>query len=44
MIEVSGTRGPVVVGVDGSQESYRAVDWAVSYARDERLDLELVHA
>lgn len=44
MVELRGTRGPVVVGVDGSQESYRAVDWAVTYARDEGLDLQLVHA
>jgi len=44
MGKVSGTRGPVVVGVDGSQESFRAVDWAVFNARDEGLDLKLVHA
>ncbi len=44
MVRVSGTRGPVVVGVDGSQESYRAVDWAASYARDEGLALLLLHA
>jgi nucleotide-binding universal stress UspA family protein len=36
--------GPVVVGVDGSQESYRAVDRAVDYARYHGHDLRLVHA
>jgi nucleotide-binding universal stress UspA family protein len=36
--------GPVVVGVDGSQESYRALDWAVDYARFHGRDLRLVHA
>ncbi|WP_336922213.1 universal stress protein [Aquipuribacter sp. SD81] len=35
---------PVVVGVDGSQESYRAVDWAVAHARGTGRDLRLVHA
>lgn len=33
-----------MVGVDGSQESYRALDWAAAYARDSGLDLRLVHA
>lgn len=40
----SRTKGPVVVGVDGSEESERAVAWAVEHARDRALDVELVHA
>ncbi|WP_380164902.1 universal stress protein [Jannaschia sp. R86511] len=38
------TKGPVVVGVDGSPEAARAVGWALSYARDAGLGLHLVHA
>lgn len=41
---VPGHGGPVVVGVDGSQESYRALDWAARYAAERQLALRLVHA
>jgi nucleotide-binding universal stress UspA family protein len=37
-------QAPVVVGVDGSPESYRALDWAVRYARSTGRSLRLVHA
>lgn len=40
----SSAARPVVVGVDGSQESFRALDWAVAYARDHRQDVRVVHA
>lgn len=44
VVRSSGTKGPVVVGVDGSQESYRAVDWGVAYAQDAGLEVHLLHA
>ncbi|MGO4257977.1 universal stress protein [Marmoricola sp. RAF53] len=36
--------GSVVVGVDGSRESDRALDWAAAYAKREGRDLVLVHS
>ena len=44
VVQGNVAEGSVVVGVDGSQESFRAVDWAVSYARDNALDVRVVHA
>jgi nucleotide-binding universal stress UspA family protein len=35
---------PVVVGLDGSQPSRRALDWALAYARCRQLALIVVHA
>jgi len=35
---------PVVVGVDGSEGSLRALDWAVAEAARSRLSLRVVHA
>lgn len=37
-------RQPVVVGVDGSQESYRAIDEAVEQARARGVPVRLVHS
>ena len=37
-------QGPVVVGVDGSEESYRAVDRAVELAAGTGRDVRVVHA
>lgn len=37
-------RGPVVVGVSGSPESERAVNWGADYAAASHRDLLLVHA
>ncbi len=37
-------RGPVVVGVDGSTESYRAIDRGVELAATTGRDVRLVHA
>lgn len=44
MVQHRAGTGPVVVGVDGSQESYRALDWALRYATDRERDVRLVHA
>jgi nucleotide-binding universal stress UspA family protein len=35
--------GAVVVGVDGSQDSVHAVDWAADHAKNEGRDLVLIH-
>ncbi|MHC5908814.1 universal stress protein, partial [Streptomyces sp. S6] len=37
-------RGPVVVGVDGTEASLRAMDWAVDEAALRGVPLRLVHA
>lgn len=37
-------RFPVVVGVDGSEGSLRALDWAAAEAARTRLPLRVVHA
>jgi nucleotide-binding universal stress UspA family protein len=36
--------GPVVVGVDGSEPSRKALEWALSYARGRKLPIIAVHA
>src|SRR6266536_349243 len=36
-------RAPIVVGVDGSPSSYRALDWAVAGAQRHAVPLRLVH-
>jgi nucleotide-binding universal stress UspA family protein len=40
----TGIDAPVVVGVDGSEPSRRALEWAVAYARTRRLQLIALHA
>ncbi len=35
--------GPIVVGVDGSDPSHAAVEWAAADARDRRLPLKILH-
>jgi nucleotide-binding universal stress UspA family protein len=39
-----GDHGPVVVGVDGSDESYGALHWAIAEAGLRQADLHVVHA
>ncbi|WP_435593247.1 universal stress protein [Nocardia sp. bgisy118] len=41
---MSATNPPVVVGVDGSEQSLAAVRWAAQYAARHRAPLRLIHA
>lgn len=43
-LEPSTSRHRIVVGVDGSSESARALDWAISYARQSGAVLDIVTA
>jgi nucleotide-binding universal stress UspA family protein len=43
-MDLSVVRGSVAVGVDGSEESWRALEWAVGHATAEGRALSVVHA
>jgi len=43
-LEPSASQHRIVVGIDGSGESARALDWAISYARQSGAILEIVTA
>jgi nucleotide-binding universal stress UspA family protein len=43
-VDVATPDAPVVVGIDGSGPSQRALEWAVRYARDRGLPLVALHA
>lgn len=44
MVRHTGPRGAVVVGTDGSEQSFIALDWAVETARLEGRGVHLIHA
>ena len=44
IIEVHGSGRPLLVGVDGSKASYKAVWWAANYAKHSGLDLDIIVA
>ncbi|TDE15732.1 universal stress protein, partial [Actinomadura sp. 6K520] len=43
-LEVAPMAAPIIVGIDGSAHSWRALDWAADYGARHRLPLRLVHA
>jgi len=44
MSEATGGRGPIVVGVDGSEDGEAALDWAIAEAALRGVTLVVVHA